>query len=64
MSDMLEYSDFGSFYTNSGIREINLPWNWRRSKNSNCWQIFPGRGLRSRRGIRAYTVKNGYRSGR
>jgi hypothetical protein len=23
MSDMLEYSDFGSFYTNNGIREIN-----------------------------------------
>ena len=44
MSDMLEYSDFGSFYTNNGIREINPGVELAKVEKQNLLADFSGAG--------------------
>jgi hypothetical protein len=65
MSDMLEYSDFGSFYTNGGIRQIDPQAELAKVEKQNLLANFSG--------ARVYvhgaafvptTAKNGYRSGK
>jgi hypothetical protein len=65
MSDMLEYSDFGSFYTSNRIRDINASTELEKVKKQNLFADFAG--------ARVYvhgaafvpdSSKNGYRSGK
>lgn len=65
MSDMLEYSDFGSFYASNRIREINASTELGKLKKQNLFADFAG--------ARIYvhgaafvpdSSKNGYRSGK
>jgi hypothetical protein len=65
MSDMLEYSDFGSFYASNRIRDINAPTELEKVRKQNLFADFAG--------ARIYvhgaafvpdSSKNGYRSGK
>lgn len=65
VSDMLEYSDFGSFYTGGGIRQIDPTVEMTKVEKQNLLANFSG--------ARVYvhgaafvptTAKNGYRSGK
>lgn len=65
MSDMLEYSDFGSFYTNNGIREINPGVELAKVEKQNLLADFAGARVYVHGAAFVPTqVKNGYRSGK
>ena len=65
MSDMLEYSDFGSFYTNNGIREINPGVELAKVEKQNLLADFNGARVYVHGAAFVPTqIKNGYRSGK
>lgn len=65
MSDMLEYSDFGSFYTNNGIREINPGVELAKVEKQNLLADFSGARVYVHGAAFVPTqIKNGYRSGK
>lgn len=65
MSDMLEYSDFGSFYSNNGIREINPQVELAKVEKQNLLADFGGARVYVHGAAFVPTqIKNGYRSGK
>ncbi|POA74769.1 hypothetical protein C1890_24765 [Pseudomonas sp. DP16D-R1] len=65
MSDMLEYSDFGSFYTNKGIREINPAVELAKVEKQQLLADFSGARVYVHGAAFVPTqIKNGYRSGK
>lgn len=65
MSDMLEYSDFGSFYQSNGIREIKPSTELTKVENQNLLADFSGARVYVHGAAFVPTeVKNGYRSGK
>lgn len=65
MSDMLEYSDFGSFYTHNGIREINPDAELAKVAKQNLLADFAGARIYVHGAAFVPTqAKNGYRSGK
>ncbi|WPN46793.1 MULTISPECIES: hypothetical protein [unclassified Pseudomonas] len=65
MSDMLEYSDFGSFYAANRIRDINAPAELEKVKKQNMLADFGGaRIFVHGAAFVPDSSKNGYRSGK
>lgn len=65
MSDMLEYSDFGSFYQANGIREINPTTEMTKVEKQNLLADFSGARVYVHGAAFVPTeAKNGYRSGK
>lgn len=65
MSDMLEYSDFGSFYQNNGIRQIDPATEMAKVKKQNLLTDFSGARIYVHgAAFVPTTAKNGYRSGK
>lgn len=65
MSDMLEYSDFGSFYSGNAIREINPQTEMAKVEKQNLIPDFGGARVYVHGAAYVPTAqKNGYRSGK